>query len=102
MSVPNAYIALLLSLLTLTSLLEQVGLTQRPLGPMMGRSVLRPTAVLTPRSITPRAGVKLRAPRPRSLSRCSDMLHNAMQHTLRFQFACLHSLGAVCRLATSI
>lgn len=48
---------------------HKVGLTQRPLGPMVGRSVMRPTALLTPRSITPRAGVRLRTPRPRSVSR---------------------------------
>jgi len=48
---------------------HKVGLTQRPLGPMMGRNVSRPTSVMTPRSITPRAGVRLRAARPRSASR---------------------------------
>lgn len=56
---------------------HKVGLTQRPLGPMVGRSVMRPTALLTPRSITPRAGVRLRTPRPRSVSRCALRLMNS-------------------------
>jgi hypothetical protein len=49
---------------------HRVGLTQRPLGPMVGRAVMRPTALLTPRSITPRAGVRLRTPRLGSANRC--------------------------------
>ncbi len=75
---------------------HRVGLTQRPLGPMVGRSVMRPTALLTPRSITPRAGVRLRTPRPRSISRCVELeLLEALHDEPAFmhESACGHRSG---------
>lgn len=53
----------------------KVGISQRPLGPLVGRGVARPTALLTPRSVTPRVGIKLRAPRPRSLKPTDDSMN---------------------------
>jgi hypothetical protein len=75
---------------------HRVGLTQRPLGPMVGRSVMRPTALLTPRSITPRAGVRLRAPRLGSASRSASrpQVTRGMSLTVRCVLGFNFNIGA--------
>ena len=79
---------------------HKVGITQRPKAGV--GSALRPVAVVTPRSIAPRSGVRLRNPRLRFASRCAPSLTCLTMQISTWARACLCVMTVtVCRTSRS-
>lgn len=54
-----------------TAVEHKVGISQRPQGLLSAGAAMRPFALLSPRSIMPRSGVRMRSTRSRSTARCA-------------------------------